>query len=86
MIDNLGDAYKKEVNARQLQQLTAGEQSLKDKLRQQLGEIDQRSRNFKNARKAVTPRCDKLRSKNIFTFDSENDSDTGEGITDERVG
>ena len=33
MIDELGSAYKKEVNARQFQQMTAGEKSLQEKLK-----------------------------------------------------
>ena len=33
MIDDLGAAYRREVNARELQQMTAGEKSLKEKLR-----------------------------------------------------
>ena len=44
LIENLGDQYRKEVSAREMRQVIAGEQSLKEKLKQQIEEIDSRSR------------------------------------------
>ena len=86
MIDDLGSAYRREVNARELQQMTAGEKSLKEKLRIQMGEIDKSGRKFNNARRAITPRHEKFSLKNIFEVKSENSSETENGKIDHGVG
>ena len=62
--------------------LNAGKQKLKEKLRQQLGEIDNRSKFIKNNRRAATPRHDKKKLKNLFDLNSEESSETEEDKND----